>query len=196
MTLAATDPANPFGAALPWPDARGLGRPPARPQGRRPRRPGRRRAHPLRRARRQDAADLVATTPTPARRRRRTSLVRGRATRRAGPADGREGRRRADPRRRLRRPLREALDAAGFVSTPARAEAAWLTVPEGDTVWRAARLLDRALRGRALIATDFRVPAFATGTSSGPTVTRDRRRAASTCSPGSTPTRTGPSTPT
>ncbi len=35
-------------------------------------------------------------------------------------------------------------------------------MPEGDTVWRAARLLDRALSGHDLVATDFRVPALAT----------------------------------
>jgi endonuclease-8 len=35
-------------------------------------------------------------------------------------------------------------------------------VPEGDTVWRAARHLDRALSGSVLVATDFRVPAIAT----------------------------------
>jgi endonuclease-8 len=35
-------------------------------------------------------------------------------------------------------------------------------VPEGDTVWRAARLLDQALSGRDLVATDFRVPQHAT----------------------------------
>jgi endonuclease-8 len=35
-------------------------------------------------------------------------------------------------------------------------------VPEGDTVWRAAQRLDRALRGHVLTATDFRVPGFAT----------------------------------
>jgi endonuclease-8 len=35
-------------------------------------------------------------------------------------------------------------------------------VPEGDTVWRAARSLDRALTGSVLTETDFRVPAFAT----------------------------------
>jgi endonuclease VIII len=35
-------------------------------------------------------------------------------------------------------------------------------VPEGDTVWRAAQRLDRALKGQVLTATDFRVPAFAT----------------------------------
>jgi endonuclease-8 len=44
-------------------------------------------------------------------------------------------------------------------------------VPEGDTVWRAARRLDRALTGKVLTVTDFRVPAFATWDLSGATVT-------------------------
>jgi endonuclease-8 len=35
-------------------------------------------------------------------------------------------------------------------------------VPEGDTVWRTARNLDRALSGKVLVETDFRVPALAT----------------------------------
>jgi endonuclease VIII len=35
-------------------------------------------------------------------------------------------------------------------------------VPEGDTVWRAARSLDRALAGHVLTGTDFRVPQLAT----------------------------------
>jgi endonuclease VIII len=35
-------------------------------------------------------------------------------------------------------------------------------VPEGDTVWRHARSLDRALAGQILSATDFRVPQLAT----------------------------------
>ena len=35
-------------------------------------------------------------------------------------------------------------------------------MPEGDTVWRTARLLDRALGGHPLSMTDFRVPALAT----------------------------------
>jgi endonuclease-8 len=43
-------------------------------------------------------------------------------------------------------------------------------VPEGDTVWRAARLLDRALSGKVLTRTDLRVPAFATWDLSGATV--------------------------
>jgi endonuclease-8 len=43
-------------------------------------------------------------------------------------------------------------------------------VPEGDTVWRAAHRLDRALSGHPLTATDFRVPAFATWDLSGATI--------------------------
>ncbi|RAX16187.1 Fpg/Nei family DNA glycosylase [Pseudarthrobacter sp. AG30] len=35
-------------------------------------------------------------------------------------------------------------------------------MPEGDSVWRAARQLHQALAGQALLATDFRVPRFAT----------------------------------
>ena len=35
-------------------------------------------------------------------------------------------------------------------------------MPEGDTVWRAARHLHEALAGRELTRTDFRVPAYAT----------------------------------
>lgn len=35
-------------------------------------------------------------------------------------------------------------------------------MPEGDTVWRAARSLDRALSGKTLLRTDFRVPSLAT----------------------------------
>jgi endonuclease VIII len=45
-----------------------------------------------------------------------------------------------------------------------------LTVPEGDTVWRAARSLDRALGGNVLTRTDFRVPAYATWDLAGATV--------------------------
>ncbi len=35
-------------------------------------------------------------------------------------------------------------------------------MPEGDTVWRTAHHLDKALSGQVLVATDFRVPAHAT----------------------------------
>jgi len=44
-------------------------------------------------------------------------------------------------------------------------------VPEGDTVYRTARRLDRALRGHELVRTDFRVPQLATTDLSGATVT-------------------------
>ena len=43
-------------------------------------------------------------------------------------------------------------------------------MPEGDTVWRTAQHLDRALSGSTLLATDFRVPAHATVDLSGRTV--------------------------
>ncbi len=44
-------------------------------------------------------------------------------------------------------------------------------MPEGDTVWRTAHHLDRALSGQVLVATDFRVPALATSDLSGRPVT-------------------------
>lgn len=43
-------------------------------------------------------------------------------------------------------------------------------MPEGDTVWRTARTLDRALTGKTLVSTDFRVPTLATVDLSGLTV--------------------------
>ena len=71
----------------------------------------------LRRARRPHPAHLD-------RRRRRCSPRRSRrsptpSAAGAGPADGREGRRRADPRRRRRRRCARRSTAAGFVATPA-----------------------------------------------------------------------------
>ena len=45
-------------------------------------------------------------------------------------------------------------------------------MPEGDTVLVTATRLHRALAGRRLLATDFRVPAFATSDLSGATVER------------------------
>jgi endonuclease-8 len=44
-------------------------------------------------------------------------------------------------------------------------------VPEGDTVWRTARSLDRALSGHVLVTSDFRVPEIATVDLSGRAVT-------------------------
>jgi endonuclease-8 len=43
-------------------------------------------------------------------------------------------------------------------------------MPEGDTVWRSALHLDKALSGSTLVETDFRVPAYATLDLSGRTV--------------------------
>jgi len=43
-------------------------------------------------------------------------------------------------------------------------------VPEGDTVWRTAHHLDKALSGQVLVRSDFRVPAFATLDLAGQTV--------------------------
>lgn len=44
-------------------------------------------------------------------------------------------------------------------------------MPEGDTVYRAAKRLDRALSGQVLTASDFRIPSLATSDISGAVVT-------------------------
>ena len=62
VVLAATDPANPYGASLPWPAATDGRRPPARPQGRCARRARRRCARALPGARR--AARCSRSRPT------------------------------------------------------------------------------------------------------------------------------------
>jgi len=53
-----------------------------------------------------------------------------------------------------------------------------VAMPEGDTVWRAARHLDQALSGHPLIRTDFRVPEHATldlsGRVAGSTIARGK----------------------
>ena len=49
-------------------------------------------------------------------------------------------------------------------------------MPEGDTVYRSAAKLDRALTGHVLTVTDFRVPAFATVDLRGGTVIRSLSR--------------------
>lgn len=43
-------------------------------------------------------------------------------------------------------------------------------MPEGDTVWRQAKVLTAALTGQVLVSSDFRVPAFATVDLAGQTV--------------------------
>ena len=148
VALAATDPANPYGAALPWPDRvaaepQAGGRPPPGPQGRRHGGAGRRRAHALRRARRPHPADLVRRRPSGSTRLRRGAR-RCRPPRRARPAHGREGGRRAAARRR--RHTRCARPCRPPASSPPRGDCG--SVPEGDTVYRAARMLDRALTGQ------------------------------------------------
>ena len=49
-------------------------------------------------------------------------------------------------------------------------------MPEGDTVFRAAAALDRALTGHVLTTTDFRVPQHATADLSGGDVVRTLAR--------------------
>ena len=57
--------------------------------------------------------------------------------------------------------MREML--VNDTDTPARGGTGeGVLVPEGDTVWRTALHLDRALSGATLVETDFRVPAHAT----------------------------------
>jgi endonuclease-8 len=49
-------------------------------------------------------------------------------------------------------------------------------MPEGDTVWHTARVLERALTGDTLTGSDFRVPALATVDLSGWTVRESASR--------------------
>jgi endonuclease-8 len=49
-------------------------------------------------------------------------------------------------------------------------------MPEGDVVWRTARMLDAALSGRVLTRSDFRVPRYATTDLAGRTVTETLSR--------------------
>ena len=116
VVLAATDPANPYGAALPWPERPARRhRPPPGSQGRRAGRAGGRCAGPLRRARRPDAASRGPTTlwscaaPPPPLPRRCAAEVLGRLT--VQKADG-------ESVLSARSPLGSALEAAGFTATP------------------------------------------------------------------------------
>ena len=183
--LAATDPANPYGAALPWPDreTRAATGPAARPA----------RSSCSSTARSRSTSSAAArpcspgpTTPTllgPA----AQSLSAARSPRGPRPADRREGRRRAASSGQdsdalcARRSTRPA-------SSPHRAGCG--CVPEGDTVWRAAPRSDRALsRPGAHRAPTSGCPSLATRDLSGATVSEtvlarqapadpDRRRAA------------------
>ena len=148
--------------------AAGVGAP-ARAQGGRDRRAGGRRTHSLRRARRQDAAHLHRGRGGPGARHRG---ARPRRTRRgAGAPHRREGRRRQHPGPGLRGPA--AGDGVGRLHRDAARTApeGLITVPEGDTVYQAAKRLDKGLTGQVLTKSDFRIPSLATSDISGATVT-------------------------
>ena len=90
LVLAASDPANAYGAALPWPERDGRGgRPPPRPQGRRAGRARRRRA---RRSTSSVAARRCCPGPT-SRRRCRPRPTRSRSPSARGPSAGSPSRR-------------------------------------------------------------------------------------------------------
>ena len=67
--------------------------------------------------------------------------------------------------------LRRAMESAGFIATPRGLRLEGLSVPEGDTVYQAAKRLDRGLTGQVLTSSDFRIPSLATSDISGATVT-------------------------
>ena len=116
LALAATDPANPYGAALPWPANSGDNGHRPGPQGRRAGRPRRRRADAVRRTRRPHAPDVERRHCAADHRRRRPR--RRHPTWCARQADGREGRRRGAARVAATPPFDRLSNAAGFVSTP------------------------------------------------------------------------------
>ena len=101
VVLAVTDPANPYGAALPWPPPPGgrRDRTPPGSQGRRARRARRRRARAVRRAGRAHPA-VVGRRPRDARARGAGAGARGQG-RLAGPAHRAHRRRRVGARTRL-----------------------------------------------------------------------------------------------
>ena len=74
-----------------------------------------------------------------------------------------------------------ARPAAARRAASARRRGGSGSMPEGDTVYRAARSLDAALAGRVVTSSDLRVPAYATVDLSGETCALASRAAASTC---------------
>ena len=100
LVLAATDPAQPYGAALPWPKRDEERAPAPRARGGRARRARRRRAGPLRRARRQGPASRSSSRATSALRAGARRARRARAARAHQAARARAGRRRAGGRHR------------------------------------------------------------------------------------------------
>ena len=155
LALAATDPANPYGAALPWPALNveaGSG-PPARAEGGRAGGAGRRRAGALRGTRRQDPAGLQRGRTRPGRRRRRPG-GRGDARRRGQTHHGKGQRPRhpGHPGGSRPGPGRRLLHPEGTEDPCLRA------IPSGAPPHQ----LHAALAGQTLLASDFRVPRFAT----------------------------------
>ena len=174
VVLAAADPANAYGAALPWPEP---------PDGRRPQAgrkagslvgPGRRRADALHGARRQDPAGLARRPgrpgPPTTRRLHAAAEALGRSRPRGRPRHGHggAGQRRLGPdlaprrppgrRRASRHPARPAPARGPDRATGRRPHrhaprtappvAHHGAMPEGDTVWQAARRLHDALAGQ------------------------------------------------
>ena len=81
-----------------------------------------------------------------------------------------------------RRPLRLTPAPPAAAGTAARADAGNDgAVPEGDTVWLAAKRMHDALGGRPLTRFDLRVPALATTDLTGDDRHRGACRGASTC---------------
>ncbi len=154
LTLAATDPANPFGAALPWParttDSKHR---PARKAGSLVVMHDGRLVLYLERGSKKvlvfddDPARLAAAAASLA------ATVRARRVHRLSveTVDG-------DPSRTPR----WARHSATPVSSAPPRDCSSDSMPEGDTAWRTARLLHETLAGHELTVSDFRVPEFAT----------------------------------
>ena len=173
LALAATDPANPFGAALDWPDPIAERRTPAGAQGR------------ARSSRSSTARPRSTSSAAGARRSSSPTTPRcspprlPRSPRRSpagAPSACASSRSTAQPcsARVLDRPLRAPVSA--------RRRGDCASMPEGDTVYRAARSLDAALAGRTVDA--HRLPrAGVRRRSTSPASRCTRwRAAASTCS--------------
>ncbi len=151
--LAAADPANPYGAALPWPRRGETDRRPLQRAAGRVRRARRRRRGAVPRARRRHAPDPAGGRRPgrggrggagPGRPRRRRPGARARH-----PQGRRRGRRGvALPDRRCSRPGSWPATAASSL----RAASARPDVPEGDTLFRTAAGLRPYLVGRTVIA--------------------------------------------
>src|SRR5262249_28804190 len=149
--LAATDPANPYGAALPWPERGALDA-----------------GRGARRARRScwSPDGSCSTSGAAAARCSPTATTSGWSSRprrrwRWSPGKGGSaGSRSSAPTARRCSTRRSRARSRRRDSTPPRGACA--SVPEGDTVFLAATRLHAALAGQTLTRTDFRVPRLAT----------------------------------